>query len=229
MRPNLFKAILIVVGLAFLTTPAKADSVTIGLPALPNNGNCIPFSCSVLQQVTSYQQIYTSSAFSGTELISGLDFFDTQVLNGAIPGGGTYTLDLSYSSKAVGSLSLASLASNIGFGSQEFFSGTLPPSSGGVMAFAGTPFLYDPSLGNLLLTVQFSGVTDSNPFLFLDFGATSTETSRAAFGTFPFQDFGGLVTRFDFSTSAVPEPSSLRMLGAGLLVLIGFSLKKLVA
>ena len=210
--------------LILLSSPmsARADSVTIGLPAVPSNGNCIPFGCPSSFGTTTYQQAYTSTAFPGLFDIGGIDFFQTQFVQG-VPAGGTYTIDFAYTSNSVGALSLVSPTSNITSGDQQFFSGILPALVGGVMTIDGTPFVYDPSLGNLLMTVQISGGTNPSPLFFLDESQSQTQTSRAYFGSITGgNDAGGLVTKFDTpSIQAVPEPSSLLLLGIGLLALIG--------
>src|SRR5262245_33621460 len=56
----------------WMLAPANAEIVTIGLPAIPNNGDCIPFSCPVIQTLTAFQQVYTDTAFSGVFVISGI-------------------------------------------------------------------------------------------------------------------------------------------------------------
>ncbi|HEY6344690.1 MAG TPA: hypothetical protein VIY49_24610 [Bryobacteraceae bacterium] len=196
-------------GVSFLglfTCTAWASSVVIGLPAIVDSGNCIPFGCDALFGTTTYQQVYTASAFSGPFDIDGIDFFNTQFLNGGLPGGGVYTFTLSYTSESPGALNLTNPLNNIGSGSQEFFSGALPAISGDLMSFAGTPFLYNPALGNLLLTVTITGGTNGSTILYLDQSQSAAQTSRAYFGTDTGGNDPGLVTQFD---SAVPEPSFL--------------------
>jgi sugar lactone lactonase YvrE len=189
-----------------------APTVVVGLPAVSNSGNCIPFGCPASMGTTTYQQVYVSNTFPGAVSIAGIDFLNTQVLNGAVPAGGTYTLSLSYTSKSPGGLDLTNPANNITSGSQRFFSGTLPAISDGIMAFTGPPFAYDPALGNLLLTVGVSGGTDSSPKLFLDFSQTpSTETSRAFFGTITGGSAGGLVTAFVTAVTAPPSAAVLKI------------------
>ena len=168
---------------AFLVSqgfPLKAD-VIIGLPAVPNQGNCIPFSCAGFFQLNTYQQVYSAGAFSGPVDITGIDFFDTQILPNGTVDSGTYTLSLSYTSKPVGGLDLSNPANNSTSGAQVFFSGSLPNFVGGMLDFVGAPFIYDPTLGNLLLTVSISGATD-NGLVFFDQAQSLTDTTRAFFG-----------------------------------------------
>jgi hypothetical protein len=208
----------------WMLAPANAAIVTVGLPAIPNNGNCIPFSCPVLQGLTAFQQVYTDTAFSGVFVISGIEFFNTQFLNGNTAlAGGTYTLSLSTTSRPVGGLDPTSPTNNLGPDNQIFFSGPLGSVSGGVKVFAGTPFSYNPALGNLLLTVTFTSPSDS-PFVFLDQSQTEAATSFAAFTTFGTFAEPGLVTAF---TTSVPEPSTLVMvaLALGLCCLVRYRLR----
>src|SRR5689334_6142783 len=66
------------------------------------NGNCIPFSCSSFAG-TTYQQLYSSSSFSGPINITSLSFFNTKFNNpGQSLAMGTFTLSLSTVSAAVG-------------------------------------------------------------------------------------------------------------------------------
>lgn len=80
----------------------------------------------------TYQQVYSSAAFTGAMEIDGLTFFQSQVAgNGAQPAGGTYTLSLSYTADAPGDLSLADANANIDLESQSFFTGVLPALTAG--------------------------------------------------------------------------------------------------
>jgi hypothetical protein len=215
-----------VAAFALLFSFTSQAGVVAGLPAATGTGNCIPFGCAGAYGISTFQEIYASAAFAGPMTIAEIDFFSTQ-LTGGIQDSGTYTLSFSYSSKLVEALDLTNPANNISFGSQMFFSGHLPNLSGSTLSFTGTPFQYNPALGNLLLTVGVSGAVDDASSLFLDANATQTQVSRAWFGTtsggndsvgFP----GPLVTQFD----TVPEPTNMLMFGGGLLALAAVRLRQ---
>lgn len=224
----------------------RAASLILGDPPMQGTGNCDPFGCPGFIGLGTYQQVYLSQAFPGTISISGLTFFESQVLtNGGVPSGGTYTLTFSYTTAAPGDLSLASPGANIGPGSEEFFTGTLPPltpiRTGNILVITGTPFVYDPADGNLLITVSITGATNSGPALFLNEDqcgpktfcppGTSVVSSNAYFGMQNGQpvsggnDIGGLVTGFDYVSLAVPEPVSWLMVLGGI-GLIGFEKRR---
>src|ERR1700690_2138574 len=61
-------------------TPGPNDPI-IGLPADPGNGNCFPFGCAYNG---SYQQVYSSSQFSGPMTITALSFYNTQINNNGV-------------------------------------------------------------------------------------------------------------------------------------------------
>jgi|HubBroStandDraft_1064217.scaffolds.fasta_scaffold02439_4 hypothetical protein len=220
----------------------QAGNLVVGDPPLRGTGNCDPFGCPAFFGLATYQQVYSSADFPGDISIDGLSFFETQVLsNGGVPAGGTYTLFFSYTSLDPGDLNLTNPNLNVGSGNQGFFTGTLPaltPETGGYeLIIMGTPFVYNPADGNLLLTVTLSGVTEPGPALYLNEAAcgpktfcppgSSVASSNAYFG---FQngepvnggnDIGGLVTGFDYGAVTTPEPGSLFLVLAGI-GLIGY-------
>lgn len=218
---------------ALMTLGLQADTVTVGGPAQSGTGNCLPFGCPVMFGLGTYQQVYSSSAFSGETDISQLTFFDTEVQNGGQPAGGTFVFSLSYTSASPGNLSLLSFGSNIGVDSQSYFSGTLPAlvtvPGGQLLNISGTPFDYNPADGNLLLTITTSNALNGSPVLYLDQSPCTPGrpcppdnaplTSGAYFGI-ANAAAPGLVTQFTFTggNPSAPEPGSLFLMLAGTVV-----------
>ena len=213
----------------------QAGTVVVGDPAVANTGNCDPFGCPLFFGLGTYQQVYVNSAFSQAITIDGISFMDSVVgNNGGTPAGGSYSLNFSYTSDAPGTLDLGNYNNNITAGEQNFFTGTLPsltPSgTEKLLTFNGTPFAYDPSQGNLLLTVTVTGGTGAPPFLYLDQSecgpktycpaGSGITTTDAYFGSYSGgNDTGGLVTAFTYTVPTgvtTPEPSSLILVLAGI-------------
>jgi len=200
-------------------------STTVGQPAMRNTGNCDPFGCPQFFGLTTYQQIYASAAFSSPMAIDDITFFDSSVNNGGQPAGGLYTLSLSYSSRPLSGLDLTNPGNDISTGLDVFFSGTLPALSSGELSFSGSPFLYNPAAGNLLLTVTVSNPSDNSTPLYLDQSSSKSQTTNAYFGSYLGQpvsggnNVGGLVTRFSYAAhgTTVPEPGSWLLLVSGLM------------
>src|SRR5580704_12002820 len=122
---------------------ASADSVTIG-NATSNNGD--PFN--VPTYIGDYQQVYNAALFSGPVDITAITFFAATTIPTTTISG-DFTLDLSTTSAGSDTLS-TTYADNLGADNTQFFSGVVSK----VLTFDGTPFLYDPSQGNLLLDVD---------------------------------------------------------------------------
>ena len=191
-----------------------------------NNDNIFPFDITPLGLSSErYQQVYNASSFSAItvpEFITQLIFRPDSVAGGAFDSTiSNIQIDLSTTAKNANSLD-ATFANNVGLDDTVVFNGSLHLSS----TFTGpvngpedfdivinltTPFLYVPTVGNLLLDVRnFSGGTttsfdasDSN-----EVGRVYTTNSPAGDVTSSsgvVQNDNGLVTKFTFS---VPEPGA---------------------
>jgi hypothetical protein len=214
-----------IIALVFFATASRATTLTVGSA---NSLNCYPFTCNDSQtstgQSAEYQQVYDSSAFSGITAFNTLTFYDTYTASLGLNAGpiipGTYAISFFYTAATPGSLD-PTLAPNEGTSIGTFSSLQVdqPLTFTDSISFAGNTLSYDPTMGNLLMDVI---VTDQESLLndgvnngYLDTDSTGVNTGRAygvsnsGNGTDTF----GLVTGF----TAVPEPSSLLLLGTGLL------------
>jgi PEP-CTERM motif len=216
-------AAIISIGLANLvgvTNPAYANVISPNGVGGGNTGNTLPFG----DLENRYQQVYGSSDFGSTPiLITEMDF--TPFFDGAFNFTvSNISLFLSSTSKPVGGLDLT-LNNNLGADNTQVYGGALTLSSAGVPGIfdisipLATPFTYDPTAGNLLLEVRnFSG---DGQFIFFGAQAGVDTVSRAGntvganLPLATFRDTFGLVTQF--ITQPVPEPSTLSLIGLGLL------------
>jgi hypothetical protein len=188
--------------MTMLVGTASASTVTIGT----NSGsNTIPFGSTLASQ---YQQVYSSNAFSGVFNITEINFYVDPAHSAALDGG-TYTLSLSETSIGVGALS-SNLANNIGANNTVVYSG-----ANSLDFILSSPYLYDPSIGNLLLNVSIANGTSNGGYS--EEAGIDPLTSRAYSG--PFLTGGdqfGLVTTFTSNVLApVPEPSTWAMMLLG--------------
>jgi len=236
MRQLVIKAAAGVVFCLALCGSLRADTVTVGTTS---GANCYPFLCNdsgtSSGQSILYQQVYGAGNFGAPFQIDSLTFFFANLYPGSgVVLDGNYSISFSYTSAAVDGLS-TDLGSNIGAGSALFFNGSLGGTPGAPsFTINGTPFIYDPANGNLLMTIivtnQQALVNPSDRGYNLG-DSNGDQTSRAYVlgpgSTGGVTDSMGLVTQFTGPTAVIPEPASLLLVSTGLLVLGGRARKLL--
>ena len=97
-----------------------------------------------------------------------------------------------------------------------------------------TPFLYNPSAGNLLLDVDnISGANAAVGSDFFDAVNITGDSVSRVFGsegapnaTTGTPDSFGLIAQFQFGPAAVPEPTTLTLLGFGAVSLVGYAWRR---
>jgi hypothetical protein len=215
-----------VLALACMALPAAgSETLIVGSPG-DAGGFCAPFGCN-FDAGTRFQQVYSSGGLvdaspvpiTGPMEITQIDFFHAS----GEPFGnltvGSYVLHLSTTSAPVDLLSTI-FAENVGADDSVFKTFSLSDglvSSSTFSLEADTPFLYDPSDGNLLIDVFADGPVGQSPFEFFE------SLNGTADGLFSImQDFGssesagfGLTTQLHYTV--IPEPSTATLLAFGLL------------
>ena len=201
---------------AAFAIPASADVVGTA------NGvsNSYPFGSSGGGYY--FQQVYSAASFSAPTTIRNLSFYNSQSPTTNSPLPDTFTLYLSYSNAAVSTFDTSSFAyPDANF--TQVFSGTLSQLVDGRLDInLSTMFNYDPTQGNLVLTVRDFDL-GSGGNLFLD-TYKNTGVTNMRISVFPYDFNQGLVTGFN-EAGAVPEPATWAMFIGGI-GLAGSSLRR---
>ena len=186
---------------------SPAHAVVIGTA---DSSNSYPFGA---YSASYFQQIYNKSAFSAPISINKLTFYNTLSPSTTRPLTDTFTIFLSTTSAAVTGFG----QTNSPFGDlptyTQVFTGKLQTNVNGRLDIVlDTAFNYDPTQGNLLMTVRdFDFGSGGNLFLDTDnnIGTTNIRTSQ-----FQYPWNTGLVTGFN-DVAAVPEPATWAMMIGG--------------
>ncbi len=176
-----------------------------------NSANSIPFGSAARNEITTYQQVYSATAFSGTTSIDTFSIFGEDRFIGNGLDNFSFNISFYTTSAVVNGLSETG-ADNLGTLLTDFgdfsISGALPDK----LTFTGTPFDYDPTQGNLLLQFNLTSVVANGPGFVL-FKAERNGILVSRYFALAGNETGaidrvGIVTEFDFVGGAVPEPAT---------------------
>lgn len=194
------------------TPLSSASAVVIGTA---DTSNSYPFGS--VGGGPFFQQVYSAASFTSPLAVNRLTFYNSLSPTTNTPLNDTFTIFLSTTSAAIPTFDTSPFAfPDATF--TEVFSGKLSALVNGRLDIPlSAVFNYNPTAGNLMLTVRdFDFGSGGNLFLDSDRNVGLTNIRISAFA-FDFNQ--GLVTGFNDSATAVPEPASWAMLisGAGLM------------
>jgi hypothetical protein len=189
---------------------SPAQALVIGT-ADPGASNSYPFGSSGGGYY--YQQVYSASSFAAPTSINLITFYNSLSPSTNTPLGDTFTLYLSTTKAAVSTFDTTNMTYPDGTFTQVF-SGKLSTLLNGRLDIAlQTAFNYDPTAGNLVLTVKDFDL-GSGGSLFLDSDKNVGLTNMHINYNYDFNQ--GLVTGFnDAVGGGVPEPATWAMMIAG--------------
>lgn len=222
---------------ALIAAAVCVPSFAVVFPTGPHAANnFIPFGSGLAGSIPTMHQVFASSLFSN--ITGGQSALITSI--GFAPGvNGTFnlgqvTINLGYTNaipgqtSANGGLVMPTMGGGGNFNgaptlfysnAATSFTFTGQSSSNFQMVFSGTPFVYNPANGNLL--VEIIVPSSANTTLTVSRAAGSAESSRAFNGTrFANGESPTTATRMDFTFTAVPEPGTMIALGAGVAALL---------
>lgn len=238
-RRNVLAAVL---GLAaFLLGGGLAEAVSI---VVPNSLQSVEGNSSQPQPLAlvgsggslRYQQVFAASefaSFGGPVSISQIAFRADQSQGASSFGATISNFQINFSTTSISPDGLSStFASNVGLNDTIVYSGALSlsgstfgepvPRSFNTVISLQTPFLYDASVGNLLLDMR--NLSGSGLYWLFDAENTvgdsiSRVMSSVVVGPLPSTgtpNTQGLVTQFTATAVPVPEPGTLLLLASGL-------------
>jgi len=192
--------------LVAMAAPAQA-SVVVGTA---DTGNAIPFGSTI--GGSYFQQVYAASNFSEALDLYRLTFFNTKSPTLTVSPTGRFEIFLS-----VVNTNLATFDTSNGLTVPYYdasfvkvFDGVIPSLSNGKLNLNfDQGFSYDPSQGQLMVTIRSDDLSAGTLALDVD---TTTSVTNSRMSSFGYNWNQGLVTGFN---AAVPEPATWALMLGG--------------
>jgi hypothetical protein len=223
VRKLVFALVIVAVALPF--NAAFADSIIASNPGGHAAFNVIPFGS--LFGSGRYQEIYSSSLFTGPVEITSLAFSpqDTTLYSANVDlrmttttvqvGNLSTTLDNNFIIPLTDVYKNPNFSENVVGGSETF----------SLVFNLTNPFIYDPSKGNLLFDMVISNQNINEGF---SRSGTGSIISRAYNSSGFGNGADGVGLRTEIGFTSVPEPGTLLMLGTGVAALAGTVRRRLL-
>lgn len=241
-RKGLQSAMPALIGLALISPVARAQEMVTGAPAA---SNCRPFGCG--DAIVAWEQMYSAQAFDGPIAINSVEFFQAAV---APSGGtsklvpGTFAFYFTTTTKTLDDFAANSFHGGSAPGGDMSLNWTSPlvlfatvtvgsnTPGGDFVVTSGSPYLYDPNAGNLLLHIAVSTIgtnTGSETFFeqsFFDPANSPLAASAYSQDGFLIERSLALDTRFDGEVVGTPEPATLALVTTGLIGVGGWARRR---
>lgn len=200
-------ALLFSVATGFAAMPATATVIGVA-----DTTSAFPFGPSAYLGGSYYQQIYRAASFSSATTIQNLTFYSSTP-NGTA-NSGTFRFFLSTSTAAIPTFDTSTSIPWSDPSYTQVYEGTLGSIVDGKLQInLSTAFNYDPSAGNLMLTI-YNPTLSSNGTAWFD-ADNNNGLTNMRFSAYPYNSNSGLVTGFNEGVSPVPEPASWAMMIGG--------------
>ena len=225
----------------------QASTIIVSAPSVSTTVSSFPFAATTSGLACDhYQQIYSNLLLNAPMTIQAISFYTAPELGGQLLDNSTWTVKVAATTQWINNLgdmthSIVSDAAHVQHVTPEmFYTGQLTIGAGGVVRIAGSPFVFNPGLGNLIIDIVRTpnGAPSTSGAKFLaqtggyDPNRRLNNVGQSGSATDPNWNYAysragnywdsnnqamnenyGLVTGFEYG---VPEPGTFVLMGGGL-------------